>query len=105
MRLILVLLGVLGLSQAPLPQKSTFEGQPAFVLANDKLSLSIWERGGAVVDLVLKDDPEQLSPLWNPVRLARELGQTREAGGSAGRFVLGYGFREALHGERAGGVP
>ena len=45
-------------------------------------------RGGAIVDLVLKDDPEKLSPLWNPVRLARELGQTREAVGSAGHFGL-----------------
>ena len=39
----------------------------------------------ALVDLVLKDDPEKLSPLWNPVRLARELGQTREPGGSEPR--------------------
>jgi hypothetical protein len=40
-----------------------FEGQLTVVLANDKLSMSIWERGGAMVDLVLKDDPEQISPL------------------------------------------
>ncbi len=105
MRLILVLLGVLGLAQAPLPQKSTFEGQPAFVLANDKLSLSIWERGGAMVDLVLKDDPERLSPLWNPVRLARELGQTREANGSAGHFVCVDGFGQPSPEERAAGLP
>src|SRR5258708_10412495 len=105
MRLILVLLGVLGLAQAPLPQKSTFEGQPAFVLANDKLSLSIWERGGAMVDLVLKDDPERLSPLWNPVRLARELGQTREANGSAGHFVCVDGFGQPSPERRAAGLP
>ena len=93
------------LAQTPLPEKGAFEGQPTVVLANDKLSLSIWERGGAMVDLVLKDDPEQISPLWNPVRLARELGQTREAGGSAGHFVCVDGFGQPSPEERAAGLP
>src|SRR5215471_4883833 len=105
MRLILTLFGGLVLAQAPLPQKGTFEGDPAVVLANDKLSLSIWERGGAMVDLVLKDDPEKLSPLWNPVRLARELGQTRDAGGSAGHFVCVDGFGQPSPEERTAGIP
>ena len=93
------------MAQAPIPEKGAFEGQPAFILANDKLSLSIWERGGAMVHLVLKDDPEQLSPLWNPVRLARELGQTREAAGSAGHFVCVDGFGQPSPEERAAGIP
>ena len=105
MRLTLVFFGGLVLAQAPLPQKTSFEGQPAFVLANDRLSLSIWERGGAIVDLTLKDDPDKLSPLWNPVRLARELGQTREAGGSAGHFVCVDGFGPPSPEERAAGLP
>ena len=105
MRLTLVLFGGLVLAQAPLPQKGTFEGQPAVVLANDKLSLSLFERGGAMVDLVLNDDSEKLSPLWNPVRLARELGQTREASGSAGHFVCVDGFGQPSPEERAAGLP
>ena len=105
MRLPFVLFGGLILAQTPIPQKSTFERQPAVVLANDKLSLSVWERGGAIVNLVLKDDPEKLSPLWNPVRLARELGQTREAGGSAGHFVCVDGFGQPSTEERASGMP
>ena len=105
MRVIFVFFASLLWSQAPLPRKVTFEGQPAFVLANDKLSLSVLERGGALVDLVLNDDPEKLSPLWNPVRLARELGQTREAGGSAGHFVCVDGFGQPSPQERAAGLP
>ena len=102
---VLVFLAGSVLAQAPFPQRSTFEGQLSFVLANDKLSLSIWERGGAIVDLVLKDDPEKLSPLWNPVRLARELGQTREAVGSAGHFVCVDGFGPPSTEELAAGIP
>src|SRR5712691_13136550 len=105
MRLVLVIFAGLVVAQAPLPPKGSFEGQPTVVLANDKLSLSIWERGGAMVDLVLKDDPERLSPLWNPVRLARELGQTREANGSAGHFVCVDGFGQPSPQERAAGLP
>ena len=58
-----------------------------------------------MVDLVLKDDPEKLSPLWNPVRLARELGQTRDAGGAAGHFVCVDGFGQPSPEERAAGIP
>src|SRR6266852_3955967 len=105
MRLTLAIFGGLVFAQAPLPQKGSFEGQPTVVLANDKLALSIWERGGAMVDLVLKDDPEQINPLWNPVRLARELGQTRNAGGPAGHFVCVDGFGQPSPEERAAGLP
>src|SRR5258708_11808311 len=105
MRLTLLLFAGLVLAQVPLPQNGTFEGQPTVVLANDKLALSIWERGGAMVDLVLKDDPDKLSPLWNPVRMARELGQTRGAGGSAGHFVCVDGFGQPSPEERAAGLP
>ena len=58
-----------------------------------------------MVDLVLKDDPEKISPLWNPVRLARELGQTREAGGSAGHFICVDRFGQPSPEERAAGLP
>ena len=63
--------------------RSTFEQRPAVVLANDKLELTILTQGGAMVNLVLLDDPEKLSPLWNPVRMARELGQPSTFGASA----------------------
>jgi hypothetical protein len=104
MRLTLLFLGGLALAQSPLLQKGVYEGQPAVVLATDKLSLTIWERGGALVDLVLRDDPDRLSPLWNPVRFARELGQNRQAGGSAGHFVCVDGFGQPSPEEREAGL-
>jgi hypothetical protein len=105
LRFALVLLASTASAQGLAAKKSTFEGQPAIVLENDKLSLSIWERGGAMVELVLRDDPEKLSPLWNPVRFARELGQTRNASGTAGHFVCVDGFGQPSPAERAAGLP
>ena len=57
-------------------QNTTFEGYPAVALSNDKLELTLMVKGSTLASVVLKDDPEKLSPLWNPMRMARELGQT-----------------------------
>ena len=60
--------------QTPFHQKAVFEQRPVVTIANGKVELTINQQGGAFVNLVLLDDAERLSPLWNPVRNAREAG-------------------------------
>ena len=74
-------------AQPPFHQKAVFEQRPVVTIANGKLELTINERGGAFVNLVLLDDAERLSPLWNPVRHARELGEANQFGEAFGHFV------------------
>ncbi len=83
-----------------------FEGQPALVIANDKLELTLSIRGGALVNLMLREEPEAPSPLWNPIRMARESGQaSRSRTGSMGHFVCVDGFGGVSEAERAAGLP
>jgi hypothetical protein len=86
--ILLIFLAGLASAQAPPPQ------QP-FVLANDKLELSILPRGGAMNRLVLKDDPAQLSPFGDPAVMGRVLGH----------FVCVDGFGGTSREERAAGLP
>jgi hypothetical protein len=83
-----------------------FEQQPALTIANDKLEATLSAQGVALVNLVLLDDAERLSPLWNPVRMARELGQPNRArAGSFGSFICVDGFGGTSAEERAAGLP
>lgn len=84
-------------------QTSKFEGIPALVLSNDKLELTVLTQGGAFVNLVLKDDPEKMSPYWNPIRYARETGG-RRAGNSLGHFVCVDGFGPVSPEEKEAGL-
>ena len=86
-------------------QNTTFEGYPAITLSNDKLELTLMLKGGTLASVVLKDDPEKLSPLWNPMRMARELGQTPRFDGGAGLFVCVDGFGPVSPEEKAAGLP
>ncbi len=102
-----VLLASTALAGAPagtLPA-TTFEGSPALVLANDKLALTILSQGGTFASLVLADDPERLNPLWNPVRVNRELGRDAPPTSTAGHFVCVDGFGPVSPAERAVGLP
>lgn len=85
--------------------KSVFEGLPALDFSNDKLNLTMFPEGGAMVQLVLRDDAEKISPLWNPMRFARENGQNRPNGFSRGHFVCVDGFGPVSPEERAAGLP
>src|SRR5262249_40566941 len=86
--------------------EAEFEQQPALTIANDKVEATISAQGGALVNLVLLDDTERLSPLWNPVRMSRELGQANRArAGSFGHFVCVDGFGGMSAEERAAGLP
>jgi hypothetical protein len=83
-----------------------FEGRPGIRLSNDKLSATILSQGGPVVELLLPDDPEKLNPLWNPVRFAREAGQTErgQQGSSFGNFICVDGFGPVSKEEQAAGL-
>jgi hypothetical protein len=83
----------------------SFEGNPAVVLANSKLELTITTKGSTLARLTLVDDPDKLSPLWNPLRMARELGRTQKFDGGAGLFVCVDGFGPPSPEERAAGLP
>ncbi len=91
--------------QTPFHQKAVFEQRPVVTIANDKLELSINQRGGAFVNLVLLDDAERLSPLWNPVRNAREAGEANRFGEAFGHFVCVDGFGPGSAEEQAAGLP
>jgi len=99
-------LATLANAQTPFHKTAEFEQQPALTIANDKLELTLSAQGAALVNLILRDDPEKLSPLWNPIRMARELGQTsRSRIGSMGHFICVDGFGGASTEERAAGLP
>jgi hypothetical protein len=86
-------------------QNQTFEGYPAVVLSNSKLELTIMKKGSTLESVTLADDSEKLSPLWNPMRMARELGRPVKFDGGAGLFVCVDGFGPTSPEERAAGLP
>jgi hypothetical protein len=86
-------------------EKGTFEGFPSVVLSSSRLALTVMTKGGTLANLTLADDPEKLSPLWNPMRMARELGRPVKFDGGAGHFVCVDGFGPTSEEERAAGLP
>jgi hypothetical protein len=85
--------------------KAVFEELPALLLSNDKMQLTVLPEGGAMVQLVLSDDPQKTNPLWNPIRIARDAGQNRPTSFSRGHFVCVDGFGPVSAAERAAGLP
>jgi hypothetical protein len=86
-------------------QTTTFEGYPAVALSNDKLELRLMTQGSTLASIVLKDDPEKLNPLWDPMRMARELGEPVHYDGGAGVFVCVDGFGPVSPEEKIAGLP
>jgi hypothetical protein len=86
-------------------QNGTFEGYPAVILSNSKLELTVMKKGSTLANLTLADDGEKLSPFWNPMRMARELGHPAKFDGGAGHFVCVDGFGPASADEHAAGLP
>lgn len=84
-------------------KRSTFEQIPALVLTNDKLELTVLSTGGALASLILRDDPEKLSPYWNPSRYARETGR-KFSGYAMGHFVCVDGFGPTSPEEKDAGL-
>ena len=105
-RLLIVLTAAVAVAQSPVgPHSSTFEGQPAVTLSNDKLQMTVMVQGSSIASLVMTDDAQKLSPYWNPTRLAREVGRTVQFTGSLGHFVCVDGFGPASEEERVAGLP
>jgi hypothetical protein len=88
-----------------LTHNGTFEGYPAVVLSSSRLELTIMTKGSTLASLTLADDSEKFSPLWNPMRMARELGRPVKFDGGAGLFVCVDGFGPTSAEERAAGLP
>ncbi len=82
---------------------TTFEGFPAFELANDRITLVVTKRGGSMNSLTLNDDAGKLNPMWEPIRMAQELGDKR-GGGTGGHFVCVDGFGPVSPEEREAGL-
>jgi hypothetical protein len=87
------------------PMKATFEEQPAYLLSNGALELTILPRGSTFASLVLSDDAEKLSPLWNPMRMAREAGEKNIFDSALGHFICVDGFGPVSPEEEAAGLP
>jgi hypothetical protein len=69
-------------------EESTLDGRPTRVIANDTLALTMHSIGGAMVQLLIKDDPDKLNPLQG-----------------LGHFVCVDGFGPVSREERAAGLP
>ena len=82
----------------------TFEGLPALLLSNDAIELTIIPEGGAMAQIVLKNDKERISPLWNPYLLARQGGVKPPANPFRGHFIVD-GFGPSSKEEQAAGLP
>jgi hypothetical protein len=65
------------------------DGKPVFMIANDKVTLTVRSEGGAMVRLVLKDDPAAVNPLHSEL----------------GHFVCVDGFGPVSAEERNAGLP
>jgi hypothetical protein len=92
-------------AQSGQPPKTSFEDQPGFLLANGTLELTVLSTGSTFARVVLADDAEKLSPLWNPIRMAREVGEKNEFDGAMGHFICVDGFGDVSHEEAAAGLP
>jgi hypothetical protein len=55
--------------------------------------------------VVLADDPEKLSPLWNPMRMAREVGEKNTFDSALGHFICVDGFGPTSPEEETAGLP
>jgi hypothetical protein len=88
----------------PAQQTVDFEQRKGLLLQNDRIELITLAQGGAFVSLVLKDDPEKMNPMWNPIKSARDLGKPSRFGSSLGHFVCVDGFGGVSREEQAAGL-
>jgi hypothetical protein len=86
-------------------QTASFEGQPAIVISNGRVSIKVLEQGATLASVTLPGDAGAPDPLWNPVRLARENRRPAQFNGAFGHFVCVDGFGQPSATERAAGMP
>ncbi len=85
--------------------KLVWEDLPAIRISNDKFDLTILPEGGAMTEIVLKDDKGKTNPLWNPYLIARQAGLNRPTNFFRGHFVCVDGFGPSSTEEREAGLP
>jgi hypothetical protein len=85
--------------------KTVWEDNPAIVLSNDKIELTVLPHGGAMTQILLKEDKEKINPLWNPYWIARQAGLNRPTNFYRGHFVCIDGFGPVSAEERDAGLP
>ena len=100
-----LLLAPVVLAQSGQPPQTKFEDLPGFLLSNGTVELTVLSTGAAFARIVLSDDAEKLSPLWDPIRMAREAGEKNEFDGGTGHFICVDGFGPVSHEEEAAGLP
>src|ERR1700730_5897217 len=86
-------------------QTVSFEGQPAIVISNGRVSITVLEQGATLASVTLPVAHVAPDPLRNPIRLARENGRSAEFNGAFGHFVCVDGFGQPSPSERAAGMP
>jgi len=97
---------VLGLTVTVVAQdKAVWEDRPALLLSNDRIELTVLPEGGAMAQILLKDDKEKINPLWNPYWIARQAGLNRPTNFYRGHFVCVDGFGPVSPEERSAGLP
>lgn len=101
---LLLCISLAAFAQRTGPPETTFEGRPGVLLSNGRLELTVLLRGATFARLALADNPERLSPLWEPIRMARELGQPPTFGDGLGHFVCVDGFGPVSAEEQAAGL-
>jgi hypothetical protein len=86
-------------------EKVVFEGLPAVRLSSDTLELTVLPEGGAMVQIALTGEKDQVNPLWNPIRLARDAGLQPPTSLYRGAFICVDGFGPSSPAEQAAGLP
>ena len=81
-----------------------YEGSPSLTLSNETLDLTFLPQGASIASVILRDEGK-LSPLWNPVRMNRELGRKADASSMTGHILCIDGFGPPSPEERQAGMP
>ena len=86
-------------------RQDDFQGRPSLVVSNDLLELTILNTSGAFASLVLKDDADKINPLWDHIRMARELNRPMWSLTYVGHFICVDGFGPPSDDEEKAGLP
>ena len=82
----------------------SYEGSPALTLSNAALDLTFLPEGASIVGITLRDGTK-MNPLWNPVRMNRELGRKADPSSTTGHILCIDGFGPPSAEERQVGLP
>ena len=86
-------------------RQDDFQGRPSLVVSNDLVELTILNTSGAFASLVLKDDPDKINPMWDHIRMARELNRPMWGLTYVGHFICVDGFGPPSEDEEKAGLP